>query len=462
MKELIRSKFEAYWDEMMTDLSSLISINSIRGKTTAEFPFGKEPARALSVALEQARRMGFTVENVDNYAGTIDMGEGNEMVGVMAHLDIVPAGTGWTSDPFVLSFRDGRLYGRGVVDDKGPAIAALYGMRILKDLGIPLKKKIRLILGTNEEQGSGCMKYYAQHRPIPDYGFTPDADYPLIFAEKGNFWTYLSFPVEKTPVLEMSGGESFNAVPSLCTVLLDASQIDLDALMKSVRSEDTLDYAAEFSEADGKIRMVVKGRAAHGSTPEKGVNAVVSAAKILVNFLGARAGSMLTFVAEQIGRAGDGSALGLANSDEISGKLSLNLGKINYSAEHRDLAIDIRYPVSMTLEQMTDAYQKMADQYGLKFDIVESSSPHYVSKDHPLVQKLLKVYREKTGDMSADAIAIGGGTYAKALGGNFVAFGPEFPGSEPMNVHDVDEHIRKDLFLDHCVICALAMAALAS
>ncbi len=462
MKEQIRAKFEAYWDEMMADLAALVAVNSVRGEETTEFPFGKEPARALSIALRQGERMGFAVENVDNYAGTIDLGDAEEMIGVMAHLDIVPAGDGWTDDPFTLTFKNDRIYGRGVVDDKGPVIAALYGMRIIRDLNLPLTKKIRLIVGTNEEQGSGCMKYYAQHRPVTSCGFTPDADYPLIHGEKGNFWTWLSFPAEETPILEISGGNAFNIVPAECVVLLDGSQVSADELKKSIRTEDTEGYEPQFMhDAKGNIKMVVRGHAAHGSTPEKGVNAIVSAAKILCNAFGEKAGKMMHFIAESIGRETDGASLGLKVSDDVSGSLSLNLGRIIYSTEQHRLAIDIRYPVKLSLAEMDANYRKMAEAFDLTYEVTEAAEPHYVPKDSPVVQKLLAVYRQVTGDQTADAFTIGGGTYAKALGKNFVAFGPEFPGSEPMNVHDADEHILKELFLDHCVVCTLGMAALA-
>ncbi len=462
MKNQVRSKFETIWDEMMADLASLIAINSVRGETSPEFPFGEAPAQALAAALEIGQRMGFTVENVDNYAGTIDFGTGDEMIGVMAHLDIVPAGDGWTSDPFTLTLRDGRYYGRGVIDNKGPVIAALYGMRVLKELGVPLKKKIRLIVGTNEEQGSGCMQYYAEHRPIPALGFTPDGNYPLIFAEKGNFWTYLKFPPEKSPVLEMTGGNAFNAVPAECSVLLDSGLVNLNALKRSIDPVDTLGFEPQFTEENGNIRMKIKGRSAHGSTPEKGVNAVVSASKILSRFFGPdQTDQMVQFIAEKIGRETDGKSLGLAAADQESGSLTLNLGKVSLTSAERFLAVDIRFPVSLSLAEMTAAYQRMADREGLTFSIIGSAEPHHVAKDSFIVQQLLGVYREVTGDKDAEAQAIGGGTYARALGKNFVAFGPEFPDSEPMNVHDADEHIRKDLFLDHCVICTLAMAALA-
>ena len=204
LTEQVRARVEAYWPDFVKDLATQVAINSERGKTEPGFPFGREPARALNAFLERAAADGFAVDNVDHYAGTVSYGDGAEAIAVLAHLDIVPAGKGWTSDPFTLVERDGRLYGRGVTDDKGPSVGAFYGLKIIRDLGLPLKKKIQLIVGTNEEQGSGCMAYYVQHRSLPTMGFTPDAEYPLIFAEKGNLWTELSFPAADSPILSFS------------------------------------------------------------------------------------------------------------------------------------------------------------------------------------------------------------------------------------------------------------------
>ncbi len=465
MKDKIRKKFLEHWDEMMTDLGALMAIDSVRGEASEQFPFGPEPARALSVALAQAERLGFKTENVDNYAGTIDYGDTDEMIGVMAHLDIVPAGKGWTSDPFTLTERDGRLYGRGVDDNKGPAVAALYGMRILRELNIPLKKKIRLILGTNEEQGSDCLKYYAEHRPIPSCGFTPDGEYPLINGEKGNFWTKLVFPALPAALISMTGGDAFNIVPAECSVVLDSSLIDLETVRHAAERVENSGFVPEIvTDQDKNIRIICRGVSAHGSVPYKGVNAAVTAAKILRDIFSIpqnATGDLLAFVADAIGRETDGVALGLKMDDDVSGGLTLNLGWVKADREKSELGIDIRFPVSVSLDQMKAAYTKMADHWGAQIEIVQTAEPHYVPADDPVVEKLIGVYREVTGERDAQPFTIGGGTYAKAFGRKFVAFGPEFPGMEPTNVHNADENIRKDVFLDHCVICALAMAALA-
>lgn len=462
MKEQIRSKFIEYQTELLQDLAELIAVPSVRGETTTEFPYGEEPARALRLALAQAERLGFRTDNVDNHAGAIEYGDAAEAIGVLAHLDVVPAGNGWETNPFELVIRDGKLYARGVVDDKGPAIGALYGMRILRDLGLPLKRSIRLILGTNEEQGSSCIKYYAEHRPVPLMGFTPDAGYPLIYGEKGNFNAKLFFPAEGTPVMELKGGVAFNAVCSECVTKLDGTQVDAKALRDSIQPEDTLGYAAEVTEdANGQVILTVKGLAAHGSTPHLGVNAIVSTANILCRYLGEKAGKLLFFLRDQIAREPDGETLGLKYSDDISGSLSLNLGLAELTPQGGWLGIDIRYPVKSNLAELTGRFQKMADRFGLTFEVRGGSEPHYVPKDSEVVSKLLNVYREASGNPEAEAFTIGGGTYAKALGSSFVAFGPEFPDGEPTHIHNIGEQISLQAFLDHCVICTLAMYELA-
>ena len=267
-------------------------------------PFGEGPAKALDCFLKIAGRMGLETDNVDNYAGVVSYGDGEETVGVLAHLDVVPAGKGWTFDPFKLTIKDGLMYGRGVIDDKGPAIAALYGLRIIKEMGLPLKRGLRLVVGTNEELGSRCMEYYVAHRQPPTLGFTPDASYPLIHGEKGSFWAKLFFDKEELPILKMEAGEVFNAVPAECTVILDGS-VDPEALKVSADKGFTEGFPVTIDKtADGNICMVVKGKAAHGSMPYLGVNAIVSAAMILCDALGEKAGKLLgkppVFISEMI------------------------------------------------------------------------------------------------------------------------------------------------------------------
>ena len=459
MIEKIRSLFETYQKEMLDDLASLIAIDSSDGEPKPGAPFGEGPAKALHAFLDIAERMGFETDNVDNYAGSVSLGSGEETVGVLAHLDVVPAGKGWTMDPFAMTIKDGKMYGRGVIDDKGSAVAALYGMRIIRELGIPLKRGIRLIVGTNEEKGSGCMEYYVAHRVPPTLGFTPDASYPLIHGEKGSFWAKLFFDKEDLPILRMEAGEVFNAVPAECDVVLDGS-LDMDALQASADKGFAEGYPVLIEKtADGNIRMLVKGLAAHGSMPYLGVNAAVSAAMILCDALGEKAGKMLHFVKDVIGRDPYGKTAGVYFEDE-NGVLTLNLGLLRFENGEGWLGTDIRFPVTGTGEYAAGLYKAMADKYGIRCDIPKPSEPHFVPENSELVTKLLKVYREVTGEQDAKSMTIGGGTYARHVGKKFVAFGPEFNDTD-YHMHNADEFYPLDEYMKHCVICTMGMLELA-
>ena len=459
MKEKIRSGFEAYRDEMLADLAALVAIDSSGGDPKPGAPFGEGPAEALHTFLKIAERMGLETDNVDNYAGTVSLGSGEETVGILAHLDVVPAGKGWDTDPFQMTIKDGKMFGRGVIDDKGSAIAALYGMRIIRDLGIPLKRGIRLVVGTNEEQGSKCMEYYVAHREPPTLGFTPDASYPLIHGEKGSFWAKLHFDKEEMPILKMEAGEVFNAVPFECEVFLDGS-VDMDTLKASADKGFSEGYPVTIEKTDdGKIRMLVKGLAAHGSMPFLGVNAAVSAAMILCDALGEKAGKMLHFVRDVIGRDPYGKTAGVYFEDE-NGVLTMNLGLLRLENGEGWLGTDIRFPVTGTGAYATGLYRAMAEKYGIRADIPTPSEPHFVPEDSELVTKLLKVYRDVTGEQDAKSFTIGGGTYARHVGKKFVAFGPEF-GDTDYCMHNANEWYPLDEYMKHCVICTMGMLELA-
>ena len=460
MIEKIRSAFEAHWQEMLDDLAAVVAIDSSGdGPVKEGMPFGEGPAKALDCFLKIAERMGLETDNVDNYAGVVSYGDGEETVGVLAHLDVVPAGKGWSTDPFTMVIRDGNMYGRGVIDDKGSAIAALYGLRIIRDLGIPLKRGLRLVVGTNEELGSKCMEYYVAHRQPPTLGFTPDASYPLIHGEKGSFWAKLFFEKEDLPILKMEAGEVFNAVPAECTVILDSS-VDMDALKASADKGFSNGYPVTIAKTDdGKICMVVKGKAAHGSMPYLGVNAIVSAAMILCDALGEKAGKLLHFAKDVIGRDPYGKTAGVYFKDD-NGELTLNLGLLRFENGEGWLGTDIRFPVTGTGAYAAGLYQAMADKYGIRAEIPTPSEPHFVPEDSELVTTLLKVYREVTGEQNARSVTIGGGTYARHVGKKFVAFGPEF-NDRDYHMHDADEFYPLDEYLKHCVICTMGMLELA-
>ena len=460
MIEKIRKAFETYQQEMLDDLAALVAIDSSGGEPAGEgMPFGEGPAKALNCFLKIAQRMGFETDNVDNYAGVVSYGEGEETVGVLAHLDVVPAGKGWTTDPFKMVIKDGNIYGRGVIDDKGSAIASLYGMRIIRDLGLPLKRGLRLVVGTNEELGSRCMEYYVAHRQPPTLGFTPDASYPLIHGEKGSFWAKLFFDKEELPILKMEAGEVFNAVPAECTVILDES-VDLNSLKASADKGFSQGYPVTINKCDdGTICMVIKGKAAHGSMPELGINAIVSAAMILCDALGEKAGKLLHFTRDVLGRENNGKTAGVYFEDE-NGKLTLNLGLLRFENGEGWLGTDIRFPVTGTGAYAAGLYQAMADKYGIRAEIPTPSEPHFVPEDSELVTKLLSVYREVTGEQDAKSLTIGGGTYARHVGKKFVAFGPEF-GDTDYHMHNADEFYPLDEYMKHCVICTMGMLRLA-
>lgn len=459
MIEKIRNAFEAYQQEMLNDLAAVVAIDSSGGEPKEGAPFGEGPAKALDCFLKIAERMGLETDNVDNYAGVVSYGDGDETVGVLAHLDVVPAGKGWTTDPFQMVIKDGNMYGRGVIDDKGPAIAALYGLRIIRDLGIPLKRGLRLVVGTNEEQGSKCMDYYVAHRQPPTLGFTPDASYPLIHGEKGSFWGRLFFDKEELPILKMEAGEVFNAVPAECEVILDGS-VDMDALKASAEKGFAEGYPVSIEKQDdGTIRMLVKGKAAHGSMPFLGVNAVVSAAMILCDALGEKAGKLLHFAKDVIGRDPNGKTAGVYFRDD-NGELTLNLGLLRFENGEGWLGTDIRFPVTGTGAYAAGLYQAMADKYGIRAEIPTPSEPHFVPEDSELVTTLLKVYREVTGEKDARSFTIGGGTYARHVGKKFVAFGAEF-GDTDYRMHNADEYYPLEEYMKHCVICAMGMLELA-
>ena len=460
MIEKIRSAFEAHWQEMLDDLAAVVAIDSSGdGPVKEGMPFGEGPAKALDCFLKIAERMGLETDNVDNYAGVVSYGDGEETVGVLAHLDVVPAGKGWSTDPFTMVIRDGNMYGRGVIDDKGSAIAALYGLRIIRDLGIPLKRGLRLVVGTNEELGSKCMEYYVAHRQPPTLGFTPDASYPLIHGEKGSFWAKLFFDKEDLPILKMEAGEVFNAVPAECTVILDGS-VDMDMLKASADKGFSNGYPVIIAKTeDGKICMVVKGKAAHGSMPYLGVNAIVSAAMILCDALGEKAGKLLHFAKDVIGRDPYGKTAGVYFKDD-NGELTLNLGLLRFENGEGWLGTDIRFPVTGTGAYAAGLYQAMADKYGIRAEIPTPSEPHFVPEDSELVTTLLKVYREVTGEQDARSVTIGGGTYARHVGKKFVAFGPEF-NDRDYHMHDADEFYPLDEYMKHCVICTMGMLELA-
>ncbi|HHX30890.1 MAG TPA: M20 family metallopeptidase [Clostridiaceae bacterium] len=433
--ETIRELAEAFSDQredFLSDLSRLIAVPSVDGEPTEDAPFGKATREALDLFLEIADRMGFATKNVGNVAGYAEMGEGDDMVAAVCHLDVVPAGSGWETDPFELTIQGDRVMGRGVMDDKGPLLSALYAMKTLKDdPDYRPSRRIRLIVGLNEEKGSACMDHYREVEEIPSAGFTADAVFPAIYAEKGNavidLWMERK---EDDAILEAKAGEAVNMVPGLCQVTL--------------RGQQSRDY---------------EGTMAHASLPELGVNAISAAMEAVASELEAsgKEDSFVHFYNALIGWELDGTKLGLAFEDE-TGRTTVNAGLLSIGPDRADLTLNMRYPVTMNLDEAKARLSVALLPYGVRSSWPGIMPPLIQPKDSHLISTLMGVYRELTGT-EAEPLAIGGGTYARSLP-NIVGFGPSFPGDEDV-AHQANEWASVDTLLAGAALYREALKRLA-
>lgn len=426
----IRKYLEAHKQEMIDLLAELVAIPSIQGKAEEGAPFGREPARALEVMLKKCEEAGFKVDNVENYAGSADINDLPAELAVLTHLDVVPVGSGWTTDPFVLRYEadTDKLIGRGAIDDKGPAVAAFFAARAVKELGLPLKKGIRLIFGTNEENGSADLAYYRKKRELPPMVFTPDGEYPLINAEKGMLRVYFSSDFDDDEILEIQAGTVINAVPQFCTVTMD-------------------------SDEDEPVEAVYEGTSAHASTPEKGENAIT---QFLDGYCGEN--MLLCGLAELFPHGEfNGKNCGLGFSDELSGDMTCVLSMLNTENGRIYGGIDIRFPLDRKKAEISSIICDALESAGFTVDSCDGVEPHCTDENSTFVQTLLKTYERVTGDKGR-CIAIGGGTYVHEIEGG-VAFGAEFS-NEDGHMHSPDEFITAANLLKNAEIMAEAMAEL--
>ena len=420
----IRKYLEEHRDEMISLLSELVAVRSVQGESEDGFPFGREPARALGMMLVKCREAGLEVENVDNYAGSADLGE-SPLLGILTHLDVVPEGTGWEGSPYALRDENGNLIGRGAIDDKGPAVAALYAVKAIQATGRKLKNGVRLIFGTNEENGSADLAYYRTKRELPPLVFTPDGEYPVINGEKGMLRVYFSTEFNDGYI---KGGEVINAVPELCTFDLRTYE----------NGEDVMTYGKH------------KGRAAHASTPEKGNNAITEFLKYqgVLNPVVRRLSELFPHGETE------GSSCGLGFSDDISGKMTCVLSILNAEKGRLTGGIDIRFPLDRTKAEISDIICGKLREAGFDIDSCEGVEPHYTDGGSDFVQSLLRAYTRVTGE-EGECISIGGGTYVHEIEGG-VAFGTEFPGKD-YHMHSVGEYMPVEELLLNAEIMAEAI-----
>ncbi|MEI6285295.1 MAG: Sapep family Mn(2+)-dependent dipeptidase [Bacillota bacterium] len=443
---------------MIASIQELIHFESVKSEPAAGAPFGVENRKALDQALVLAASFGFTTVNMDGYCGYAEYGAGDEYVAVLGHLDIVALGEGWSVPPLEGRIIDNQIIGRGSNDNKGPIIAALYALKAIKDAGIELKHRVRIIFGCNEESGMKDMEYYVAHAPSPLFGFTPDGAFPVVYGEKGGIHPFLSMEIVDNGsgeyIESIFGGDTMNIVPTA----VSATVVSENAAAFVNTANAVAGITAEI--IDGKVVLQATGIAAHGSTPEKGDNAITK----LVAFLATQKlnGSIAEFVRiinRIIGRDVNGQSLGIGYEDQPSGKLTLNLARIRCENDVVSVGCDVRIPVTFKPEQAADDVAKTAAAAGLQLEIGKFTHPLYFPKDSYLVTTLNAIFCKHFGK-ELEPVTMGGGTYAKKLP-NTVAFGMGIPGGKSGREHNADENADIDELMFGTRVIAEAMTTLA-
>lgn len=460
-----REKVAQYEDKIIEDLKGLLAIESVRDDSlmSKETPVGPGPRAALEYMYKIAERDGFKSVDVDHIAGRIEMGKGDDLFGILCHVDVVPAGSGWETEPFNPVVTEDRVIARGTLDDKGPTIAAYYAVKILHDMNVDFKKRIHMIIGTDEESGWMCTDRYFQTEEMPDLGIAPDADFPLIHGEKG-ITTFdivqTASPEGETPEVELkalNAGERYNMVPDFA----EAKLVVREKMDHTIQSFDNFlsehELTGQSSVDNGSLLLQVEGKSVHGMDPSIGINAGL----YLVHFLNtlkldAKAAQFVQFGDRYLYDSHFGEKLGMAFETEEMGRLTTNIGVISYTdVDGGHYGVNLRYPTGFDFnQQIADFTERIKDEF--EIDVNTHQEPHYVDKNDPFVQKLLTAYRNQTGDMT-EPYTIGGGTYARNLEKG-VAFGAMFKDSVDL-MHQKNEYITKKQLFDATAIYLEAIHA---
>ena len=433
-------RMNEYSDRTISSLLSLLSVDSVQGEPQDGAPFGKGTREALDRFLALASSMGLRTQVIDGYCGWAEIGEG-ELLGIPFHLDTVPFGEDWTHSPLG-EVSEGAIYGRGTEDDKGPAIAVLYALKSLLDEGKLPRRRIRLIAGLNEESGWKCIERYLSTEEIPALSFSPDADFPVIYCEKGVLHACVSLP-RPAEILSFTGGERVNMVA-------DRASIEVTSLSDAAFSKCLKGGIKVKFTANGFL-LSAEGVSAHGSTPEKGENAIL---KILYAIKSSS--ESLADLYDYFHQT-NGEGLGIRIANERSGDLTMNLGRVRTEGDRVLFSIDVRYPAPHTEEEILSRIQATLGD-DATITVEGRHLPLYVDPDSELVSSLLAAYNEVTGE-NASPISIGGATYARAFP-NAVAFGPVFPGEES-RIHQKDECITVEGLVKCAEIYRAALTKLA-
>lgn len=442
---------EKYFNKAVQDMQDLIKINSQYDKDTAnnENPFGKGISECINKFLSIAKSDGFVTKNIDNYACFAECGSG-DLIGILAHLDIVPAGNEslWQYPPFAAEIHDNKIYGRGAIDDKGPLIAVYTALKILKESGIKLNKRFRIIAGGDEETSMRCLAKYKETEEIPVFSFSPDANFPAVYAEKGQIQVTMKrdFPLqgfEPIKLLGLTCGERVNVVPDTAYAYFGGDTAKIKRQLEEIAGDELeIDYYK-----DEYLQVKATGKAAHAMNPENGINAMYKLLRILAHpSLDYGSWELMLWirqVAYLLNDESDGRSFNINCHDDISGNLTINLGILRYKAEDLTLKFDIRYPVTMKSFKMENKINNLAEKMMMLTQISKHIPPLYIDKNNLYLQELLKAYQEVTNDNS-EPVAIGGRTYCTMIP-NSLSFGANFKNDEEL-AHQNNEYMNLDKF----------------
>lgn len=439
MNTLVAKYIEDHISQLLTDLSKLVAVNSVRGDKMDDAPFGEGPKKALEQALELGNQYGFTTKNFKNVMGSIDFyPEGEPVLSALAHLDVVPAGDGWKTNPFNMIITDGKAIGRGTTDDKGPAICILYAMRAIKACKINLSQNFRLLVGTDEESGSEDLKMYMKENAMSPMVFTPDADFPVINIEKGrvraSVYGKCKCGGEKT-IAGAKGGLVTNQIPGTATACVAGFTLEeVQKAAKATGSPDKFDFVQDGA----LINITCTGKNAHASNPASGINTVTLIISLLSNLETTDdTGKVFKNLATLFPHGEyDGASAGIKMSDEKSGVLTCALTILDYACGEMEGSFDIRFPLCGSVEIVKKALTDSFSEKGFSLTKFSGVEPHEVDEDSVFVKTLNKVYEDVAG-LRGGCVAIGGGTYVHDIPGG-VAFGPEYKGDN-YNIHGANE-----------------------
>ncbi|WP_125764179.1 M20 family metallopeptidase [Companilactobacillus hulinensis] len=412
-------------DNAIDALSKVIAVPSYCEDAKENAPFGPGPKKALDTVLEVAQSIGNTThEDPEGYYGYAEIGEGDQIFGLVCHMDVVPAGNidAWNTEPFKMIEKDGKLYGRGTQDDKGPSVASLFAVKAIMDAGYTFNKKIRFIFGTDEETLWRCLAQYNKKETPIDMGIAPDAEFPLIYAEKGLQQSYLVGPGSNE--LNLNIVDAFNAVPGKA-VYNGPKQEEVFAALQN--------HKFDADKIDGGIE--IHGNSVHAMNAPEGTNAVVRLGIALSDVFPDI--NILQFL-KKFGEDANATNLLGDVSDDVSGKLTFNISSLEINSERSRVQIDMRIPVKIDHDTLIKQVSDAVESFGMKYENFDYVAPLYVPTDTKLVKTLMSAYQDVTGDTESKPAISGGATFARTMN-NCVAFGAMLP-TTPDFMHQANEN----------------------